>query len=76
MKRFTEGNKEVHGGRICCLCHLLRVLPRWLSSKESTHQRRRCRKASSVLGLGRSPRGGNGNPLWYFFLENPMDRGA
>ena len=27
-------------------------------------------------GLGRSPRGGNGNPLQYFWLENPVDRGA
>ena len=27
-------------------------------------------------GLGRSPREGNGNPLQYFFLENPVDRGA
>ena len=26
--------------------------------------------------VGRSPRGGNGNPLQYFCLENPMDRGA
>ena len=24
--------------------------------------------------LGRSPGGGNGNPLQYTFLENPMDR--
>ena len=28
------------------------------------------------LGLGRSPGGGNGNPLQYSCLENPMDRGA
>ena len=27
-------------------------------------------------GLARSPGGGHGNPLQYFFLENPMDRGA
>ena len=27
-------------------------------------------------GLGRSPGGGNGNPLQYSCLENPMDRGA
>ena len=27
-------------------------------------------------GLGRIPRVGNGNPLWYSYLENPMDRGA
>ena len=30
----------------------------------------------SILGLGRSPREGNGNPLQYYCLENPMDRGA
>ena len=30
----------------------------------------------SILGLGRSPGGGNGNPLQYSCLENPMDRGA
>ena len=27
-------------------------------------------------GLGRSPGEGHGNPLQYFCLENPMDRGA
>ena len=30
----------------------------------------------SVPDLGRSPRGGHGNPLQYSCLENPMDRGA
>ena len=30
----------------------------------------------SVLGLGRSPGGGHGNPLQYSYLENPLDRGA
>ena len=29
-----------------------------------------------IPGLGRFPGGGNGNPLQYSFLENPMDRGA
>ena len=29
-----------------------------------------------VPGLGRSPGGGNGNPLQYTCLGNPMDRGA
>ena len=29
-----------------------------------------------IPGLGRSPGGGQGNPLQYFCLENPMDRGA
>ena len=30
----------------------------------------------SVPGLGRSPGGGNDNPLQYSCLGNPMDRGA
>ena len=32
--------------------------------------------AGSIPGSGRSPGGGNGNPLQYCCLENPMDRGA
>ena len=31
---------------------------------------------SLILGSGRSPGGGHGNPLQYSCLENPMDRGA
>ena len=30
----------------------------------------------SIPGSGRSPGEGNGNPLRYSCLENPMDRGA
>ena len=30
----------------------------------------------SIPGWGRSPGEGNGNPLQYSCLENPMDRGA
>ena len=30
----------------------------------------------SIPGLGRSPGGGNGNPLKYSCLKNPMDREA
>ena len=29
--------------------------------------------AGSILGLGRSPGGANGNPLQYSCLENPID---
>ena len=29
-----------------------------------------------IPGLGRSPGEGNGNPLQYSCLENPIDRGA
>ena len=34
------------------------------------------RDSGSIPGLGRSPGEGDGNPLQYSCLENPMDRGA
>ena len=34
------------------------------------------RDVVSIPGSGRSPGGGNDNPLQYSCLENPMDRGA
>ena len=34
------------------------------------------REVGLILGSGRSPGGGHGNPLQYSCLENPMDRGA
>ena len=34
------------------------------------------RDTGLVPGLGRSPGEGNGNPLQYSCLGNPMDRGA
>ena len=48
-------------------------LPLWLSSKESACN---AGDVGSMPGLGRSPGGGNGNPLQYPCLENPKDRGA
>ena len=48
-------------------------LPGWLSGKEST-----CNAggAGSSPDPRRSPGEGNGNPLQYSCLENPMDGGA
>ena len=34
------------------------------------------RDTASTPGLGRSPGEGNGNPLQYSCMRNPMDRGA
>ena len=34
------------------------------------------RDTSLIPGLGRYPGVGNGNPLQYSHLENPVDRGA
>ena len=44
----------------------------------SVHKEYACNAGDlgSIPGFGRSPGEGNGNPLQYYFLENPMDRGA
>ena len=44
--------------------------------KNPSANARETRDAGLIPGLGRSPGEGNGNPLQYFCLENPMDRGA
>ena len=46
---------------------------RYLSGKESTFN---AGDMCWVSGLGRSPGEGNGSPLQYSCLGNPMDRGA
>ena len=51
-------------------------LPRCLSGKESTCQAGDAEDLSSILGSGRSPGEGYGNPLQYPCLENSKDRGA
>ena len=52
------------------------LLPQWLSSEESTCDAGATEDAGSIPGLGGSPGQGHGNPLQYFCLENPKDRGA
>ena len=51
-------------------------LPQGLIDKESTCNAGDAGDLGSIPGLGRSPRGGHGNPLQYSCLENPMDRGV
>ena len=50
--------------------------PSSTSGKEPACQCRRHRRCWLDPGSGRSPGGGNGNPLQNSGLENPMDRGA
>ena len=52
----------------------LNGLSRCLSGKESACQD--TGETDLTPGSGRSPGGGNGNPLQYPCLENPLDRGA
>ena len=53
-----------------CVCFKQIGLPWWLRWPANTGD------LSSIPGSGRSPGGGNGNPLQCSCLENPMDRGA
>ena len=64
--RLPQDNKN--GLSMCSL-----GLPRWVNGKESTCN---AGDASLTPGLGGSLGEGNGNPLPYSCLGNPMDRGA
>ena len=51
-------------------------LPRWCSGKESACSAGAEGDPGSIPGSERSPGGGNGNPLQYSCLENPIGRRA
>ena len=50
------------------------VLPRGRSGKNLPANAKDVRNEGLIPGLRRSPGGGNGNPLQYSCLGNPMDR--
>ena len=73
---------------IALQCRVSFYCTRWISYKDTTASQVALvvknppanagdiRDLSSSPESGRSPRGGNGNPLQYSCLEKPMDRGA
>ena len=65
-----DEGKFVLGGRESLLCHQRSAesTPGDSDDKESTCT---ARDLGSIAGLGRSPRGGHGNPLQYSCLDNP-----
>ena len=52
---------------------LFKSFPGGSDGKESAYN---AGDLGSIPGLERCPGEGNGNPLWYSCLENPMDRGT
>ena len=68
IQRESEGKRE---RELLSIKDVL--LPGGSDGKKST-----CNEGDtvSIPGLGRSPGGGNGNPLQYSCLENYLDRGA
>ena len=68
------GINVIAGGcKVATLFLKIKTLPGGLDGKESA-----CDAGDPGLipGWGRIPGEGNGNPLQYSCLENPMDRGA
>ena len=70
-----------------CMCEQLKVMslnnksitnkmPDNVSSADSKASACNTADLGSIPELGRFPEEGNGNPLQYSCLENPMDRGA
>ena len=60
-------------GAINLLCEIEKDFPGGSDGKASVYN---AGDLGSIPGLGRSPEEGNGNPLQYYCLENPMDGGA
>ena len=54
-------------------CYLYLGLPRWVSVKNPVALQV---AKGRIPRSGKSPGGGNGNPLQYSCLVNPMDRGT
>ena len=67
LKQSSVKGKQIH------ILRLLKGFPGSSDSKESTGN---AGDLNSIPGSGRCPGEGNGSPLQYSCLENPMDRGA
>ena len=67
IKDFKTAEQNIKPSAGLCRASLVAQLVKNLSAVKET---------GSIPGLGRSPGGGNGNPLQYSCLENPMNRGA
>ena len=74
LQIFSSNNQWVDDNYLIYYTYRRQGLPQWLSGKESG-----CNAGNAVSfpGSGRSPGGGNGNPLQYSCQENPwQDRGS
>ena len=61
---------------LCSFCFFLCGLGSFSGDSDDKESACSVRDLGSVLGSRRSPGEGNGSPLQYSCLENPMDRGA
>ena len=59
-----------------CVCIYIYVYSDFPGGSEDKASAYNVGDPGSISGLGRSPGEGNGNPLQYSCLENPIDGGA
>ena len=74
IKKLKQGSVKIarsHEKRLLNLVH--KDFPGGSDDKASVYN---AGDPGSIPGSGRSSGEGNGNPLQYYCLENPMDRGA
>ena len=71
--KSSRSNKELFKGPQTKRVLTYLKLPWWSDGKASVYN---VGDPGSIPGSGRSPGEGNGTPLQYYCLENPMDRGA
>ena len=71
--QFTEARAACYFSCTNTLCSELLLSPGGSDSKESAYS---AGDPGSTPGSGRSPGGGNGDPLQYSCLENPLGEGA
>ena len=80
MWKFIYFAFSLFSAHICmCVCMCMHVcvsmgFPWWLSGKYPPANVEDARDMGSILGSGRSPGVGNGNPLQYSCLGNPVER--
>ena len=70
----VQSHPHLAGFHVASICPL--GFPAGSVGTESAWNSGDTRDACSIPGWGRSPGGGNGNPLQYSCLKNLMDRGA
>ena len=69
-------NGTWHGSEVCCIFGSVSSFQASLGGSVVKNSPTNAGDAGLIPGWGRSPGGGNGNPLQYSYLGNPMDRGA
>ena len=68
-------NKQEPGRQRACRIHLETIYDGFPGGSDGKESACNAGDLVSIPGSGRSPGDGNGNPLQYSCLENPMDRG-